>query len=231
MGGLRDWSGFLANGALLTVGVGVAGFALSLLIGVVGSWARLSSSKTARLVATAYVTLIRGVPNLITIFVVYYGASLVLTDIHNAIGRHGPTDLPLFAAGVLALGMIAGALTTEICRGAARAVDAGMIDAARAFGMSRRVIFLRVLAPLALRHALPALGNVWQGLLKESTLLSVIGLSELLRSAQVASQSTAQPFLYYGVAIVGYFLITGVSGVAWHFAERRYGAKGQSAFG
>jgi octopine/nopaline transport system permease protein len=227
---MGSWAGLLARGALVTVGVGAAGFALSVLIGVFGSWARLSNSRSARLIATAYVTVVRGVPNLITIFIVYYGTSALLTDINKGFGGHGFKGLPLFVAGFLALGVTAGALTTEVFRGAARAVGVGQMEAARAYGMTQGVAFRRVLAPLALRHALPALGNVWQGLLKESALLSVIGLAELLDTAQLASNSTNRPFVYYAVAVVGYLLITMVSGLVWHVAERRFGARGESAY-
>ena len=172
--------------------------------------------------ADGYTTIFRGIPDLLVIYLFYFGSSSVLTPIGRLFGVSGFISLPGFLAGALAIGIVSGAYHTEVLRSAYRAVSVGEIEAAIATGMSRALMFRRIIAPLALRHALPGLGNIWQLVLKESALISVTGLVEILRQAQIGAGSTRQPFTFYFAAAVLYLVISSVSGWLLGRAELRY---------
>ncbi|PSJ60165.1 ABC transporter permease subunit [Pseudaminobacter soli (ex Li et al. 2025)] len=135
-------------------------------------------------------------------------------------GRAGSADA--FAAGVSAVVLIAAAYSAEVFRGAYQAIPAGQIDAARAFGMSRSTMSRHVTFPQMLRHALPSLANIWQLVIKDTALISVTGLVELMRTTDVAAGSTRNPFLFYSVAIMIFLVFTGISNMAFESAERRF---------
>src|SRR5262249_314931 len=160
-----------------------------------------------RLLADAYATIFRGVPDLLTIYFLYFGGSLALTTVGHWFGAQGFLGLPAFATGTVALGIISGAYQAEVYRGASLAVDQAQFDSAQAFGMTRFLMLRRIIAPQLLRHAIPGLGNVWQLVLKDSALISVIGLVELMRQAQIGAGSTRQPFVFYVAAAALYFII------------------------
>lgn len=144
-----------------------------------------------------------------------------LTVVARWFGAQGFVGLPAFATGVLALGVISGAYQAEVYRGAFLAIHRGELDAARAFGMSNSTMLRRIVAPQVLRYAIPGLGNVWQLVLKDSALVSVIGLVELMRQAQVGSGSTHQPFVFYCSAAALYLVIALATGALFRRAERR----------
>ena len=156
-----------------------------MVIGALAAWAKLSGGFALRTAADAYTTVLRGVPDLLVIYLFYFGSSSLLTSMAALFGRGGFFALPGFVAGSMAIGVISGAQSTEVFRGAFLAVRPGEIEAARACGMGRSLRFRRIVAPLTLRHALPGMGNIWLGLLKESSLLSATGVAELMRQAQV----------------------------------------------
>lgn len=219
--GPGGWGAALLRGAAMTVAVALCGMAIGAVIGVLGAWAKLSGARPVRLLAVAYTTVLRGIPDLLVIYLFYYGGSSVLTGIGRLFGGSGFFGLPGFLAGSMAVGVTSGAQQTEVFRGAYRAVHPGEIEAAVACGMSRRLRFARVIAPLSLRHALPGLGNVWQVVLKESALISVTGVVELLRQSEVGAGSTGRPFDFYVIAAALYLLISAVSGAFLRQAEHR----------
>jgi octopine/nopaline transport system permease protein len=135
-------------------------------------------------------------------------------------GYTGYIEVNAFTVGVLAVGLISGAYSTEVIRGAIQAVPFGQIEAGRAVGMHRMQIFFRILLPQTLRYALPGLGNVWQLTLKDTALISVTALAELMRSAQIAAGVTRNPFLFYVLAAVLYLVLTSLSTYAFDRAER-----------
>lgn len=219
--GPSGWGGALLRAALVTLALSVAGFALGAVFGALAAFGRLSGSLIARTLADAYSTLFRGVPDLLTIYLLYFGGSVVLTTIGQMFGAQGFVGLPTFATGVLAIGIISGAYQAEVYRGAFLAIHRGELDAARAYGMSGLLMLRRIVAPQVLRYAIPGLGNVWQLVLKDSALISVIGLVELMRQAQVGAGSTRQPFIFYISAAALYLVIALASGALFQRAERR----------
>ncbi|HLB96859.1 MAG TPA: ABC transporter permease subunit [Acetobacteraceae bacterium] len=220
--GPQGWGATLLFGAAMTVAVALCGLVIGLIIGTFGAWAKISGGAAVRRIADAYTTILRGVPDLLVIYLVYFGSSSALTELGRFYGTSGYVNFPGFLAGAIAIGVTAGAQNTEVLRGAFRAVRQGEIEAARACGMPRLLRFRRIVAPLTLRHALPALGNVWLGLLKESSLVSVTGVAELMREAQVGSGSTRLPFDFYIAAGALYIVLAVLSSLVTQVAERHY---------
>ncbi|WP_276121361.1 ABC transporter permease [Pararhizobium qamdonense] len=215
------WGAALLTAAGVTLALSVLGFLLGAVFGALASAARLSSSKVCAWLAGAYGTIFRGVPDLLTIYLLYYGGSVALTAVSRAFGSAGFVGLPAFATGVLAIAIISGAYQAEVYRGAYQAIDNGQFDACNALGLARLQALRLVLLPQLLRHALPGLGNVWQLVLKDSALISVIGLVELMRQAQIGAGSTREPFVFYIAAAVLYFVIAGVTGLVFRLSEAR----------
>jgi octopine/nopaline transport system permease protein len=164
----------------------------------------------------------RGVPDLLVIYLFYFGGSSALSALGTLFGAQGFIGFPGYLAGVLAVGVTSGAYHTEVLRGAYRAISPGEIEAGLACGMPRFLVFRRVIAPLALRHALPGLGNIWQIVLKESALVSVTGVAELLRQSQVGAGSTGLPFDFFFAAALLYLLIASISGWGLQRAETHF---------
>lgn len=219
--GPTGWGGLLLVGALTTLAVTLAALALGSVFGALVAWAKLSRGLIPRFVGDAYTTVFRGVPELLIIYLVYFGGSRAVTSIGAAFGIEGFLGLPSFLAGALAVGVISGAYQAEVYRGAFLAVSRGEVEAARAIGMKRMLRFRRIVVPQVLRFALPGLGNVWQLSLKDSALVSVTGLAELMRSSQVAAGSTHQYFLFYVVGGCLYLILTTISDRAFGAAEKR----------
>ena len=165
----------------------------------------------------AYTTVLRGVPDLLVLYLFYFGGSLALSRIAGWFGASGAAAIPAFTTGALAVGLVSGAYQTEVFRGAYLALNRGEIEAARSVGMHRWLLFRRIVAPQVARYALPGLGNVWQLVLKESALISVTGLVELLRQSAIGAGSTRQPFAFYATAAALYLAITTVS--TWGFQQ------------
>ena len=184
---------------------------IAMVLGLFGAWGRLSRSKTAQTLAGLYTTIIRGVPELVIILLVYYGIPTLIQDIGEAIGIDTVIDFNPFLAGVATIGFIYGAFSTEVFRGSFLAIPKGQMEAALALGMSRVHGFFRIMLPQMWRFALPGLGNVWMVLIKATALVSVIQLPELMRNADIASRSTKLPFTCYFAASLLYLGITIVS--------------------
>jgi octopine/nopaline transport system permease protein len=159
------------------------------------------------------------------IYLLYFGGSAAMTAIGHALGAQGFVGVNAFASGAIAVGFISGAYQSEIFRGAFGAIAGGELEAARSVGMSRALLFRRIIVPQTLRFAIPGLGNVWQLALKESALISVVGLTEILRQAQVGAGSTRQPFAFFITAAALYLLLSSVSGYGFQKVEA-YGMRG-----
>ncbi|MFP4668800.1 MAG: ABC transporter permease [Desulfobacterales bacterium] len=219
--GLEGYGSLLLQGARLTVYVGVSSMVIAIFLGLIGMLCKLSASPVVRFLADVYTTVIRGIPELVLILLVYYGLPTLIQDITVALGFPVYISLNPFAAGVLTIGFIYGAFSTEVFRGAYLAVPRGQIEAARACGMGRALTFRRILLPQMMRFALPGLGNVWMVLIKATALISVIQLPELMRSADIAARNTRKPFTFFLAASLIYLCITIVSNIIQQWAEKR----------
>jgi octopine/nopaline transport system permease protein len=219
--GPRGWGLALIEGALMTLAVATAGLLVGAVLGALVASAKLSGARLAEWAGDAYSAIFRGVPELLIVYFVYFGSSALLTAIGHAVGYPGFLGVPAFLAGALAVGVISGAYQGELYRGAYLAISRGELEAARAIGMGRGLLFRRIIAPQALRFALPGLGNLWQVALKDSSLISVTGLAELMRVSQVASGSTRQPFTFYLAGGALYLVLTVLSNRVFNVAEAR----------
>ncbi len=219
--GDAGWGDQMAAGAVMTLLVAVCAYALGVVLGAVFAAMKLSPIPPLRWLASAYTTVIRGIPELLVIYLVFFGGGTALRAVASGMfGYEGYIDLPVFVTGVICLAVSAGAYSTEVIRGAVQVVPKGQLEAAVAVGMTRAQRFRRVLVPQVARHALPGLGNVWQLTLKDTSLISVIGLVEIMRQAAVAAGSTKEPFTFYLVAAVLYLGLTTFSNRGFDAAER-----------
>ncbi|MBV7434818.1 ABC transporter permease [Cardiobacteriaceae bacterium TAE3-ERU3] len=218
---LLDYSSNLLEGALITLELSLAGLALSLLIGIVACMGRLSKMRIFRWPATFYTTVVRGVPDLVQLFLFYYGGQFLLNLLAKRMGW-GYVDMSPFISGILTIGFIFGAYMAETFRGAILAIPHGQIEAARAYGLSPRTIFRRITWPLMMRYAIPGLGNNWLVLLKTTALVSIIGLQDLVGFANLAAKSTREPFLFFGAAALGFLVLTSISIAVLLWLKRRY---------
>jgi His/Glu/Gln/Arg/opine family amino acid ABC transporter permease subunit len=209
----------LLKGAQLTVLVGLCSMVIAMVLGLLGSWAKITRNRAANILAGVYTTLVRGVPELVLILLVYYGVPTMIQDISASLGTEIILDINPFMAGTATIGFIYGAFATEVFRGAYLAVDQGQIEAARAVGMNKILTFRRVLLPQMWRFALPGLGNVWMVLIKATALISVIQLPELMRNADIAARATRSPFTWFFAASLIYLGITILSLLAQQRAE------------
>ncbi len=220
--GPTGWGWLMLRAAAMTVAVSACGFALGAVFGALAAWGRLSGSRIAAAVASTYTTVIRGIPELLVIYLVFFGGAAVLGWIWRTFWEgEGFVSLPAFVAGFIAVGICNGAYQAEVFRGAFHTIARGEIEAAAAAGMSRRLIARRIIMPQLLRFALPGLGNCWQLCLKESALISVTGLVELLRQSFIGGRSTRDFFSFLLTGAALYLVITSLSSALFALAERR----------
>lgn len=219
----------LLSGTWMTIQLALLSLLLSVIIGLIGASSKLSNIKALRYIAIAYTTLIRSVPDLVIMLLLFYSLQLGLNQITEAL-QMDQIDINPFVAGVITLAFIYGAYFTETFRGAFQSVPTGQIEAAMAYGMTPWQVFHRVLFPQMMRFALPGIGNNWQVLIKATALVSIIGLTDIVKITQDAGRSTMQLFFFSIVAAAIYLAITTVSNLILIWLERHYSAgvrKGQ----
>lgn len=224
--GLIDWAGPILSGALTTVQIAVLAYAIGLLLGLLGAGAKLSPWRPLRSLATAYSTLIRAVPELLLIILLYYAGAQALDALLTHVGMAGAVQITGFATAVGVLAFVQGAYMTEVFRGAILAIPRGQLEAADAFGFSRWTRFYRIVLPGMLPNALPGMSNLWLILIKDTALISVIGFNELFFTIQQAAASSRAYFLFYAAAGVIYLLMT-LSSTALFARLERHVRRGQ----
>lgn len=208
-------------GTWVTIRLALLSLAVAVALGLLGAWAKLSESMPARLLATAYTTLIRGVPDLVLMLLIFFSMQIYLNDVTDLLGL-AAINIDPFGAGVLTLGFIYGAYFAETFRGAFMAVPLGQMEAATAYGMRGFQVFSRILFPQMMRHALPGVGNNWQVLLKSTALVSLIGLTDLVKVAQDAGNVTFRVFLFISLTGLIYLALTTISNFVLYWLYRRY---------
>lgn len=217
---LLGYGHLLVDGARMTILAGLASLVVAMVLGLIAATARLSPSPVARAVAGTYTTVIRGVPELVLLLLVFFGGTMLLQKAWEWLGSDEYVEVDAFSAGVFTIGFVYGAFATEVFRGAIQAVPKGQLEAARACGMSRWLVLRRVLLPQMWRYAIPGLGNVWLVLLKATSLMSVVGLDEITRKAYVAAGATKHQFKFYMAGALVYLLLTIVSMMLLQWLER-----------
>ena len=201
----------ILQGSLLTVAVSLCSLAVAVVLGLLGAAARLSGRPVAVALGTAYTSVIRGIPDLVVMLLVFYGGTMGLNHLMELMGSKRTVDINPFLAGVLTLGFIYGAYMTETFRGAILAIPKGQSEAAWAFGMGRTQTFLRIIAPQMVRYALPGFTNNWLVLIKSTALVSLIGLKEMTYLSKQASDATRSPFEFFLFSAALFLVFTSVS--------------------
>ncbi|WP_043529792.1 ABC transporter permease [Litchfieldella xinjiangensis] len=223
---LHGYGPRLLEGALVTIELAVLSLVVAVVLGLLTASAKMSRNWMLHKVATLYTTVIRGVPDLVLMMLMFFGGQIGINMFTDMLYDRFDIDIFInvneFVAGVITIGLIFGAYMGETFRGAFMAVDNGQIEAGRAYGMSHWLVFRRIRFPLMMRHALPGLSNNWMVLLKTTALVSVIGLSDMVRVASEASKATREPFTFMIIVALIYLLIATFS--EWGFArlQKRY---------
>jgi arginine/ornithine transport system permease protein len=211
----------ILEGLMLTLQVSATSLAIACVFGMMGAAAKLSSSRAARGAAEVYTTLIRGLPELVLMLLIFYGGQIAINRIADAQGW-GYIDIPPFLAGVLTVGFIFGAYLTETFRGAILAIPKGQSEAALAFGLSRMQVWRRIILPQMVRHAIPGFSNNWLIMIKASALVSIIGLDDMIHRAGLAAATTRAPFTFYMAVALIYLALTTISIIVLSQIEKRY---------
>ena len=218
-----DLHGFgpaLVAGTLVTIQLALSSLALGLVLGLLGALAKTSPNKFLQGLGGTYSTIVRGVPELLWVLLIYFGTVSGLAALGEFLGV-GSLELNPFAAGTIALGLCFGAYATEVFRGAILAIPKGHREAGMALGLSKARILWKLILPQMWRIALPGLGNLFMILMKDTALVSVIGLEEIMRRSQIAATASKEPFTFYMVAAFIYLGLTVIAMTGMHFLEKR----------
>jgi arginine/ornithine transport system permease protein len=211
----------ILGGLQSTLSVAATSLAIACVFGMVGAAAKLSESRVATTLANIYTTLIRGIPELVLMLLIFYGGQIMINSLADRMGV-GYIDIDPFLAGTMTLGFIFGAFLTETFRGAILAIPSGQLEAAQAYGLTRAQALKRITLPQMVRHAIPGFTNSWLVMLKASALVSIIGLDDMVHRASLASAATRQPFTFYATIALIYLALTTVSIIGLGWIERRF---------
>ena len=209
--GKTGWGDELFYATLMTIAVSITAMLIGFLFSIIFTPLKLSNNKILNFIANSYTTIIRGVPELLVIYIFFFGGSGAIMYVASIFGYFEYIEINAFITGSVAIGIISGAYSTEVFRGAIKSVDKGQFEACKVLGFKKHVYFLKVIMPQMLRLAIPNLSNVWQITLKDTSLISVTGLVEIMRQSYIAAGSTRDPLFFYSFAAVLYLMITYLS--------------------
>ena len=209
--GDTGWGDELFRATLMTIAVSITAMLIGFSFAAIFTPLKLSKFKLLNLIANIYTTVIRGVPELLVIYLFFFGGSGAIMFVASMFGYNEYIEINAFVTGSFAIGIISGAYSTEVFRGAIQSIDKGQFEAAKVLGFSRFKQFYKIILPQMLRLAIPNLSNVWQITLKDTSLISVTGLVEIMRQSYIAAGSTRDPLFFYSFAAVLYLLLTFLS--------------------
>jgi len=209
--GDTGWGDELFNATLMTIAVAITAMLIGFFFALIFTPLKLSKNKFLNLIANTYTTIIRGVPELLVIYLFFFGGSAAVMFVASIFGYGEYIEINAFITGAFSIGIISGAYSTEVFRGAIQSIDKGQFEAANVLGLSKFGKFFKIILPQTLRLALPNLSNVWQITLKDTSLIMVTGLVEIMRQSYVAAGSTRDPLFFYSCAAVLYLFLTFLS--------------------
>jgi len=215
------WGLLLLKGAGITIALAVATLPFGLALGLLVALAQRAKSKALRGIAVAFTTVFRGLPELLTLYLVYFGFQIGAQKLAQKLGMSVSFEIPPFLAGMIALGLVIAAFSAEVWIGALNAVASGQGEAARSLGLSARQSFRLVILPQIIRVALPGIGNNWMVLLKDTSLVSVITLPELMFITTRANVVTKEAFFFFGLASLIYLFFSLISLAGLNTLEQR----------
>ena len=220
--GDTGWGDELFIATLMTIVVSLTAMIIGFLFALVFTPLKLSNNRLFNFIGNSYTTVIRGVPELLVIYLFFFGGSGAIMYVASIFGYNEYIEINAFITGSVAIGIISGAYSTEVFRGAVQSVDKGQFEAAKVLGLSKSIQFYKIILPQVLRLAIPNLSNVWQITLKDTSLISVTGLVEIMRQSYIAAGSTRDPLFFYSFAAVLYLLLTYFSMKLINKLELRY---------
>ena len=209
--GETGWGDELLIATLMTLAVSVTAMLIGFVFALIFTPLKLSKNKFLNLIANFYTTVIRGVPELLVIYLFFFGGSSAIMYVASIFGYNDYIEINAFLTGAFSIGIISGAYSTEVFRGAIQSIDKGQFEASNVLGFNKVTRFYKVILPQMLRLSIPNLSNVWQITLKDTSLISVTGLVEIMRQSYIAAGSTRDPLLFYTVAAVLYLMLTFLS--------------------
>ena len=214
----------LLSGTVVTVQLAVGSLILSVALGLAGAAAKLAHNPISNRFASAYTTLVRGVPDLVLMMLLFYGGQQIVNELGTVTGWWDYLEIDQFTAGIGSIGFVFGAYMTETFRGAILAIPRGQIEAGISCGMTNLTIFRRITWPQMVRHALPGFTNNWLVLIKATALVSVIGLHDVVWNASTAGRSVREPFTFMFAVLLIYLALTAISDIGLRWLDRRYSA-------
>ena len=209
--GDTGWGDELFRATLMTIAVSITAMLIGFSFAAIFTPLKLSKFKSLNLVSNIYTTVIRGVPELLVIYLFFFGGSGAIMFVASMFGYNEYIEINAFITGSFAIGIISGAYSTEVFRGAIQSIDKGQFEASKVLGIKKHIQFYKIILPQMLRLAIPNLSNVWQITLKDTSLISVTGLVEIMRQSYIAAGSTRDPLFFYSFAAVLYLLLTYLS--------------------
>ena len=224
MESIWEYRYLLLDGTVVTVQLAVGSLILSVVLGLAGASAKLASNPISNRLASAYTTLVRGVPDLVLMMLLFYGGQQIVNDLGTVTGWWDYLEIDQFIAGIGSIGFVFGAYMTETFRGAILAIPRGQIEAGISCGMTSLTIFRRITWPQMVRHALPSFTNNWLVLIKATALVSVIGLHDVVWNASTAGRSVREPFTFMFAVLLIYLALTAISDIGLRWLDRRYSA-------
>jgi octopine/nopaline transport system permease protein len=209
--GKTGWGDELFYATLMTIAVSITAMLIGFIFSIIFTPLKLSKYKSLNLIGNFYTTVVRGVPELLVIYLFYFGSSGALMYVASIFGYYEYIEINAFITGSMAIGIISGAYSTEVFRGAIQSIDKGQFEAAKVLGLSKIAQFYKIILPQMLRLAIPNLSNVWQITLKDTALISVTGLVEIMRQSRIAAGATRDPLFFYSIAALIFLMLTFLS--------------------
>ncbi|AMA45254.1 ABC transporter permease [Pseudomonas monteilii] len=219
---LKGYGAVILDGAWLTLQLALSSMALAIVLGLIGVALRLSPVRWLAWLGDVYSTVVRGIPDLVLILLIFYGGQDVINRVAPLVGYDDYIDINPMVAGIGTLGFIFGAYLSETFRGAFLGIPKGQAEAGAAYGMSARQVFFRIMVPQMVRLAIPGFTNNWLVLTKATALISIVGLQDMMFKAKQAADATREPFTFFLAVAALYLVITSVSLLALKQLEKRY---------
>ena len=220
--GDTGWGDELFFATLMTVAVALAALFIGFLLAAIFTSFKLSNNRILKLIGSIYTTVFRGVPELLVIYLFFFGSSGAVMYVAKIFGYDGYIEVNAFLTGALSIGIISGAYSTEVFRGAVQSINRGQFEASEVLGLKKKIYYYKIIIPQMLRLALPNISNVWQITLKDTSLISVTGLVEIMRQSYIAAGSTRDPLFFYSFAAVLYLFLTFLSLKLFNNLEKHY---------
>jgi len=220
----QGWGAAILRGTLVTIVVGLLGMLIGLAFAIPFALARWTKIAALSQVVLGYTLLVRSIPGLLVIYLLFFGSVESVDAIATFFGfQEAAKNAYGFIMGVASIAIISCAYSVEVLRGALQAIPTGLLEASKSLSLPRGVVYMKIIAPLMFRYALPGLNNVWQSTIKDTSLVSVVGLEEVMRLSSIAAGTTRSPLFFYVIAGCVFLAITGVSQISFTYLESRLG--------